>query len=265
MASSPTIRLYCFIGGTLAYDQGIMTFMQGMGRKIRVPSLFFLIDHPKGKVLYETGLHPNLATDAQAHWGDRATALEPQMTPEQAADRQLATLGIKPDDIDHVVMSCLMYDHCGGMTLFPKAEFILQFRELQDAWWPDRRYMKSYNDVEIFPTRSLKIRELHDEDLDLFGDKSVEILFCPSHTRGEQALVVRLPESGTIVMPAGVIPQRENFDKNIMTGTPRAGPVTTFASMDRLRTLIEREKATVIYHHDVVGYDKVRFAPEFYS
>ncbi|MGV6874469.1 N-acyl homoserine lactonase family protein [Pseudochelatococcus sp. B33] len=259
------MRLYCFVGGMLSYDQGIMTFMYNMGRKIRVPTLFFLIDHPKGRVLFETGLHPNIARDADAHWGDRAKALEPAMLPEQAADRQLETIGIKPGDIDYVVLSCLMYDHCGGISLFPDAKFILQFRELQDAWWPDKRYMKSYNDVEILPTRKLNIHELHDEDLDLFGDKTVEILFCPSHTRGEQALVVRLPKTGTVVLPAGVIPQRENLEKNIMTGTPRAGPVTTFESMNKLRRIIERENALVIYHHDINSIHDIRVSPGFYD
>jgi N-acyl homoserine lactone hydrolase len=265
MRGSGRSRLYCFVGGMLTYDQSIMTFMQGMGQSIEVPTHFFLIEHPNGRVLFETGLHPNVAVDAEAHWGERARALKPQMTLDQAADRQLATLGIEPQDIDYVVMSCMMYDHCGGMTLFPDAEFIIQFQELQDAWWPDRRYMKSYNDVEILPTRSLKVRELHGEDLDLFGDGSVVVMFCPSHTRGEQALVVRLPKSGTFVLPAGVIPQRANLEGNIMTGTPRAGPVMTFASMDRLRAIIQRENATVIFHHDPVTYRSVKLAPSFYE
>lgn len=259
------MRLYCFVGGMLSYDQSIMTFMQGMGDRIRVPTLFFLIDHPRGKVLFETGLHPNIARDARAHWGDRAVALAPEMTPDQAIDRQLARLGVAPDDIRYVVLSCLMYDHCGGISLFPEAEFIIQFRELQDAWWPDRRYMKSYNPVEIEPTRALKIRELHDEDHDIFGDGSVEVLFCPSHTRGEQALVVRLPGAGTVVLPAGVIPQRVNLEKDIMTGTPRAGPVAAYASMNKLRRIIERENATVIFHHDPRSLDEIKLAPEYYG
>ena len=259
------MQLYCFCGGWLTYDQSIMTFMQGAGTQIEVPTLFFLIDHPEGKVLFETGLHPTLAIDPVAHWGERAKDLKPRMTPEQAVDRQLATLGLGPDDIRYVVMSCLMYDHCGGMTLLPRATFVVQFQELQDAWWPDRRYMKSYNDVEILPTRHLNFRELHGEDLDLFGDGRIELLFCPSHTRGEQALVVRLANTGTVVLPAGVIPQRVNLEHNIMTGTPRAGPETTFRSMDRLRRIIERERATVIFHHDLETWQSIRPAPAYYD
>lgn len=259
------MRLYCFCGGYLTYDQSIMTFMNGAGIKIEVPTPIFLIDHPEGKVLFETGLHPKVAVDPRGHWGQRADDLRPRMTSDQAIDRQLAKIGLLPNDIRYVVMSCMMYDHCGGMALLPNATFIVQFQELQDAWWPDRRYMKSYNDVEIMPTRHLTFRELYEEDLDLFGDGTVEILCCPSHTRGEQAMVVRLPHTGTVVLPAGVIPQRINYDRNIMTGTPRAGPKTTFASMNRLRRIIESEKAMVIYHHDGNEWPRVKLAPDYYD
>lgn len=259
------IKLYCFCGGTLVYDQSIMTFMNGMGTPIEVPTLFFLIDHPKGKVLFETGLHANVAERPHSHWGRRAEELKPKMRADQSAVAQLAGIGVEPQDIDYVIMSCMMYDHCGGMASFPDATFIVQFQELQDAWWPDRRYMKSYNDVEILPTRNLKFKELHGEDLDVFGDGTVNVLSVPSHTRGEQALWLRLPRTGSVVFPAGVIPQRVNLEKNIMTGTPRAGPVVTFASMDRLRSIIERDNAMVIFHHDAAEWAKIRPAPQFYD
>ncbi|WP_325544573.1 N-acyl homoserine lactonase family protein [Ramlibacter sp.] len=258
-------RLYCFCGGYLTYDQSIMTFMNGMGTSIEVPTLFFLIDHPQGKVLFETGLHPNVATDPRAHWGGRADALKPRMRPDQSAVAQLARLGVRPDDIRYVVMSCLMYDHCGGMTSFPDATFVVQFQELQDAWWPDRRYMKSYNDAEILPTRHLRFRELHGEDLDLFGDGSVVVLSIPSHTRGEQGLVVRLARTGSVVFPAGAIPQRANLEHNIMTGTPRAGPAVAYRSTDKLRGIIERERAMVIFHHDPHEWEQIKQAPDFYD
>ncbi len=66
--------------------------------------------------------------------------------------------------------------------------------------------------IHTYATQNFNFRELHDEDLDVFGDGSVEVLFSPAHTRGEQAIVVRLPKTGTVVLPAGVIPQRANLD-----------------------------------------------------
>jgi glyoxylase-like metal-dependent hydrolase (beta-lactamase superfamily II) len=186
------------------------------------------------------------------------------MTPDQAADRQLAALGLRPDEIRYVILSCLIPDHAGGMQLFPKATFVLQFQELQDAWWPDRRYMR-YQFNELLPTREFSFLELHGEDLDLFGDGTVEVLASPAHTRGEQALVVRLPRTGTVVLPAGVIPQRANLERTVMTGTPRVAPAVAHGSMARLRRIIERERATVMFHHDAEAWGAVRLAPAYYD
>jgi len=50
-----------------------------------------------------------------------------------------------------------------------------------------------------------------------------------------------------------------------MTGTPRVAPATVWASMTRLRTIIEQEQATVIFHHDAEQWKTLRLAPEFYE
>jgi glyoxylase-like metal-dependent hydrolase (beta-lactamase superfamily II) len=252
-------------GATLHFDQGVFTHMRGMGTRVQAPTPIFLIDHPDGKVLFETGIHPNVAHDAGGHWGERAADLMPIFSAEQAADRQLAALGIQPAEIRYVILSCLYPDHAGGMHLFPDATFIVQFRELQDAWWPDARLTRSYEHKEIAATRQLKFRELHDQDLDLFGDGSVRILFTPAHTRGEQSVVLRLPQTGTVVFPAGIMPQRANFEQGIMTGTPMVAPSEVHASMERLRRIAEQEKALVIFHHDMEAWREIRKAPEFYD
>jgi glyoxylase-like metal-dependent hydrolase (beta-lactamase superfamily II) len=225
----------------------------------------FLIEHREGWVLFETGLHTALAVDPEHHWGARARERKPRMRPEQSVDQQLTRVGVRPGDVGHVVLSCLLPDHAGGMQAFPNAKFVVQFQELQDAWWPDRRYITSYDFNELLPTRGFDYWELHDEDLDLFGDGAIRILSCPAHTRGEQALVVRLANTGTLVLPAGVIPQRINLERNIMTGTPRVAPVTVWASMTRLRRIIEQERATVIFHHDAEQWKTLRLLPEFYD
>lgn len=259
------IRLYCMCGGTLAFDQSVFTYMRGMGTTVRVPTPVFLIDHPAGKVLFETGVHPSVAENAELAWGERARSWSPSVRSQDIADQLLARLDVQPEDIRYVVLSCLLPDHAGGMQLFPKATFIVQFRELQDAWWPDRRLIRSYEFNELLPTRGFDFLQLYDQDLDLFGDGTVEVLFCPAHTRGEQALVVRLPNTGTVVLPAGVLPQKANLDHWIMTGTPRVDPVAVYASMYRLREIIRRESATVIFHHDAKEWEGVRKIPAYYD
>ena len=260
------MRLYCMCGGTCTWDQGVFTHMQGVGKPVAAPIPIFLIDHPQGKVLFETGLHPSLAIDPEGHWGkERAHSINPCMKPEQAVQRQLEQIGVSPKDIRFVILSVLLPDHAGGMQAFPEATFIVQFRELQDAWWPDKRIISAYDFNELLPTRNFNFRELHDENLDLFGDGSVEVIFSPAHTRGEQALVVRLPKTGTVVLPAGVIPQRANLDRSVSTGTPRVDPKVVHASMERLIRVIEREDALVIFHHDPEEWKSMKLIPEFYD
>ena len=108
---------------------------------------------------------------------------------------------------------------------------------MQRSWRPLHARARDYN-----------YHRLYDEDLDLYGDGSIEILFSPAHTRGEQALIVRLPNTGTIVMPAGVIPQKANWDRDVITGTPCVDPTVVERSMRRLKRIEEDEDALVLFH-----------------
>jgi glyoxylase-like metal-dependent hydrolase (beta-lactamase superfamily II) len=258
-------RLYCMCGGFLTFDQSVFTHMQGMGTPVEVPTLMFLIEHRDGLLLFETGLHPALAVDPAGHWGARAAERRPRMRPEQSVERQLERIGVRADDVRYVVLSCLLPDHAGGMQALSRARFIVQFQEMQDAWWPDRRYIASYDFDELQPPRGFDYWQLHGEDLDVFGDGAVHVLSCPAHTRGEQALAVRLANTGTVVLPAGVIPQRANLERRVMTGTPRVAPETVWASMTRLQRIIEHEGAMPIFHHDPEQWKTLRMLPEFYD
>ncbi|CAH6337285.1 MULTISPECIES: MBL fold metallo-hydrolase [Erwiniaceae] len=63
------MRLYCMTGGILHFDQGVFTHTLEMGERMQAPTPIFLIDHPKGKILFETGLHPRAAIDPVGQWG----------------------------------------------------------------------------------------------------------------------------------------------------------------------------------------------------
>jgi glyoxylase-like metal-dependent hydrolase (beta-lactamase superfamily II) len=45
----------------------------------------------------------------------------------------LGEIGIKPEEVDFVTISHLHFDHAGGTSRFPKAQFIVQRRELEYA------------------------------------------------------------------------------------------------------------------------------------
>ena len=268
------MRLYYMQGAMLHFDQSVFTHMLGMGNTIAVPTPIFLIDHPEGKVLFETGVHRDVVSDPVGHWGEhvlhgntyvRGRDWDPQLTADNLVENQLAALGISTDDIRYVVQSVLIPDHAGGVRAFPKSTIVVQYRELQDAWNPPTFMPYHYDQNELSEIRDYNFRRLYDEDYDLFGDGSVEVLFSPAHSRGEQALVVRLPNTGTVIMPAGVIPQKANWDHGVTTGTPCVDPALCESSMRRLMRIAELEDGMVMFHHDAEHWKTYRMAPEYYD
>jgi len=94
--------------------------------RVTVPVPFFLIGHPRGKVLFDTGNGMGAALDPVAHWGDAARAYYPRMNESDFVVNQLRDLGIAPEDIDLVILSHPHLDHAGGVGCFPHARYVVQ-------------------------------------------------------------------------------------------------------------------------------------------
>src|SRR6202045_1150479 len=114
-ASPDGMRLYVFSSGWLTLDKsGLQTGATG---KIRVPVAFFLIHHPKGNVLFDTGNNDRIITDP-TYWGPLAAALEPDRSPDFAIDVQLEKAGFKTSDINYVILGHMHLDHAGNVAKF---------------------------------------------------------------------------------------------------------------------------------------------------
>ena len=86
-AESPQgMRLYVFSSGSLTLDKsGLQTGATG---KITVPVAFFLIKHPKGNILFDTGNNDKIISDP-TYWGPFIASLDPGRAPDVAIDVQL--------------------------------------------------------------------------------------------------------------------------------------------------------------------------------
>src|SRR5262245_23263315 len=86
-ASPEGMRLYVLSSGWLTIDKSAL--QSGATEKITVPVAFFLIKHPKGNVLFETGNNDKVLTDP-TYWGPLAEMLSPErQTPCLAIDTEL--------------------------------------------------------------------------------------------------------------------------------------------------------------------------------
>jgi len=111
----------------------------------------------------------------------------------------LKRTGFNPEDITLVVQTHLHFDHCGWATrlndngrpvpTFPKARYIAQAWEWQDAVTPNRRTRGSYRTDDFLPLQEAGQLELVDGDTELVP--GVKLVRTGGHTRGHQMVLIQ--------------------------------------------------------------------------
>ena len=150
------MKLYFFEAGILKSQKQYFTLGLGVGEPFDVPVPFLLIDHPKGKVLFDTGNAFEIIHDKEEHWGGILGAYDPVMTEEQWCVNAIKKIGVAPEDIKYVIISHLHLDHAGCVGHFPNAKYVVQRDELHFAYVPDPYMKLAY------------IRKDFDKDVDWF-------------------------------------------------------------------------------------------------
>ncbi len=273
-AVSPAgMQLYAFSSGSMMLGKGFLQNFAPMDPKIQIPIGFFVIKHPKGNVLFDTGNNDKLITDS-TYWGKLAAVFEAKMTPEDAIDVQLAKIGLKPDDIKYVVVSHMHLDHGGNVAKFPNSTLIIQDDELSFAMFPDEPFAGGYipGDAQVLraPVGSSKPSLMNmirlESDYDIFGDGSIVVHRARGHTKGSQMLLVRLPQTGTTILTADTVYFRENIEKNLMPNLVLAyDPAGIAKGYDWVRRMMATENANFFTAHDPDAYKAMKKAPAFYE
>jgi len=130
-----TVKLYAFTCGTLTGE--FAHLMEGGEGDITVPIPVFLIEHPKGRALFDTGLHPDCQHDPAGRLGPRLAGLfRIGFRPGEEVSARLEAIDRDPGKIDLVINSHFHFDHVGGNALIPNATMLVQRRECDAAWTP---------------------------------------------------------------------------------------------------------------------------------
>ena len=95
-------------------------------------------------------------------------------------------------------------------------------------------------------------------------DGAVIVKSTPGHTPGHQSLFVKLPRTGPVVLSGDLyhFPAERTFGK-MPSGEAERGQ--TAVSRQRLEEFIKINKAQLWIQHDMVGYRKIKLAPEYYE
>jgi N-acyl homoserine lactone hydrolase len=253
------IRLYTLECGHYAqWDMSILSDTgeyEGQTGSLADPC--FLIVHPKGILLWDTGgSHPVERIPAGMDVHSKAKPLVVTLV------SQLKVLGLTPSDINYVAFSHFHEDHVGNAKDFPAATWIINRVELD---WLLKTSASGPAFIAALKHHSKKrtLETYYDpSDYDVFGDKSVKILFTPGHTPGSQSLEVRLKQSGPVIL-TGDLYQTSDNRKYRRVPSENTSRAESLASMDRIVEIARQTGAKVVVQMDEEEFDALPRFPAF--
>ena len=202
-----TVRLFALTCGWLTGPLG--GFLEGERGRLRVPVPCYLVEHPRGRVLFDSGMHPDAGSDPDGRLGDLAQVFDVEFAPGEEVTARLAALGVDARRIDFLVNSHLHFDHTGGNAQIPNARLVLQKREWEAGHVAEAIAANHYDPKDYDLGHDLVVA---DGEHDLFGDGLVTCLPTHGHTPGHQSLRVRL-DSGEVVLAADACYLRRTLEE----------------------------------------------------
>ena len=243
------MRLFAFTCGWLTGPTGL--FLDGEHGTIRMPVPVFLIRHPQGDVLFDTGLHPDVAHDAKGRLGFLADVFATELGTDDVVGARLAALDVTPERLRRVVLSHLHFDHAGGLASLPNARVVVQRRDWEAGHDADMAGALTFARQDFDHGHDV---QLIDGEHDLFGDGRIVCLPTHGHTPGHQSLRVRL-DSGDVVLTADACYLRRTLETDHLPPSP-FDREAMLASLKRLRALRDAG-ARVVFGHDAETWASV--------
>ncbi|WP_139488077.1 N-acyl homoserine lactonase family protein [Brevibacillus dissolubilis] len=261
----PTVKLHilhtgsCTIDRSIAFDEctlnplAITGLFRSEDDKLHVPISTYLLEHPQGLILVDAGLHTDIRVDAQAHLGMlNNLVMKAKLPPGQAIHEQLEEMGIRPRDLDYVVLTHFHTDHVSGLKHVAEAKRIITSEQeweaancLNPSYVPE---MWEGVEVETFASKEIPFGPYR-EGIDLLGDGSIYVMNAPGHTEGHTSLLVKT-ESGWVYLASDAGYANASFVERIMPGI-RTSDSAARRSLEYASDFIKRDDCCLlIANHD---------------
>jgi glyoxylase-like metal-dependent hydrolase (beta-lactamase superfamily II) len=212
-------------------------------------------------VLVETGAGPKLTDKQQRNWGiDTPPALL----------SELARRGVRPDDVTLVTNTHLHFDHAGGNTYrdgerivptFPRASYLAQRLEWDDALHPNERSRGSYLPDDFTPLSSSARLELIDGEAEVLP--GLWLRRIQGHTRGTQTVFV---DGGaeTLYFTSDFMPDRHHMPLP-WSSAMDLYPLDTLAAKKTILPRAAEERWIVGFTHDVPRFGRISLVDGKYA
>lgn len=248
------VALYAYTCGFLTIPRGFL--LEHTKGWITVPVPSYLIVHPKGKALFDSGLSIRARSDPASYIGAQGTKYTTfHFHPGEEVSARLQAMAIAPEEVTHIVNSHLHYDHAGENAQMPNADVVIQRPEWEHAMaLPDDD--PAYRKIDFDTCQG--VRQVVGEH-DLFGDGTVTCVPTYGHTPGHQSLRVRTA-TGEFVLCGDACYLKQSLEQLHLPGvlTDRAA---TLAVLQRFREMQGRG-ARIMFGHDPEFWKTVPQGPE---
>lgn len=226
----------------------------------------FLVVHAKEALIWDVGAVPDSEWQPTGSTVVHRLSLPDGQTRDIPLTRplgeQLAELGFPPSKIRYIALSHYHYDHTANANAFADSTWLVRPVE-RDAMFatppPGTTRPETYARL-----KNAKTILIGNDQYDVFGDGSAVIKFAPGHTPGHQMLLLRLKNTGPVLLSGDLyhFPQER---------TLKRFPVFEFDREQTRRTRMEIDEflrttgASLWIQHDFVANGKLIKAPAFYD
>ncbi len=263
-APPKSLRLYVLDCGKITVANGdSMGFKPGELANSNMVTPCFLIVHPRGTMIWDTGEIPDSAF---------ASGVSPQKQGAFTVDRpllpQLAAIGYTPAGITYLALSHYHGDHVANANAFAGSTWIVQKPDRDAIFAPrqdNTKKLGAVGDASYFTQlEKSKTLLLNSEDHDVFGDGTVVIKFTPGHTPGHQSLFLKLANTGPILLSGDLYHYPEEITYNKIPPFD-FDKEQTAKSRAMIADFLKKNNAQLWIQHDYTSGIKRKIAPEYYE
>lgn len=240
-ATNP-VRLYTMDCGELVADQTPFgSEGEYAGQTADMVVTCFLIRHPKGDLVWDSGL-----PDAIALLPGGQDIPGGTLTVPVTLQSQLNDLGVPPDEVDYFAFSHSHFDHVGNANLFTGSTILTQQAEVDFMFGAGVEMGIVFAEL-VDPIRESNI-VTYEGDYDVFGDGSVVIVPATGHTPGHAVLRLDLENSGVVWLSGDLYHFEQSRAEKIVPAFNFSKP-DTLTAMAAIEARIEADDGRLVIQH----------------
>jgi glyoxylase-like metal-dependent hydrolase (beta-lactamase superfamily II) len=245
------------IGAGNMYSQAAFSYRGGAFNQQRVFAMGgILVQHPRGKLLFDTGFGRNVDTHALG-----IPSLMRKFTRYDKGTpvaRQLAAAGIELNALMGIVLTHAHWDHVSGIDDMREVPVFVSRKE--------REFIRSggmYSElIRSFGALNYRVYDFphgpylgFDHSYDVFGDGSVVLVHAGGHTPGSIIAFITLPNAVRYALVGDLAWQREGIEipaeRPFLTRMVDSDPAQVRAMLVRMHMLQQRfPKLVIVPAHD---------------